>query len=105
MSAFVAARHDVPTPALVAGDLNEPPGSFVWHAFVERGWPDAYLAAGLPGCDPATGVGCTSGRFAAGLAALESPGSREVERIDYVFLVPPAAGSCAIDPAFTRIFA
>jgi endonuclease/exonuclease/phosphatase family metal-dependent hydrolase len=102
---FVAARHDVPTPALVTGDFNEPPGSFVWHELVDRGWPDAYLAAGLPECDPATGVGCTSGRFDAGLADLESPESGELERIDYVFLVPPAAGACALDTAYTQIFA
>jgi len=105
MAAFVAARHDVPTPALVAGDLNEPPGSFVWHELADRGWTDAYLAAGRPECDPLTGVGCSSGRFDAGLSDLESPESREVERIDYVFLVPPAAGSCAIDPEFTGVFA
>jgi endonuclease/exonuclease/phosphatase family metal-dependent hydrolase len=105
MAALVAARHDVATPALVTGDFNEPPQSFVWRQLVERGWPDVYLAAGRPECDPATGVGCTAGRFDAGLADLESPASGELERIDYVFLVPPAAGPCAIDAAFTRIFA
>ncbi len=102
---FVAARHDVPTPALVTGDFNEPPDSFVWHELVDRGWPDAYLAAGLPECDPDTGVGCTAGRFDAGLEDLESPASGELERIDYVFLVPPAAGGCTLDATYTRIFA
>ncbi len=105
MAAFVAARHDVSTPAVVTGDFNEPPGSFVWHQLVDRGWPDVYLATGLPECDPTTGLGCTAGRFDEDLTDLESPASGEVERIDYIFLVPPAAGACAIDPAFTRSFA
>ena len=53
---------DLATPAVVAGDFNEEPGSFVHAQFTERGWPDTYLVAGNPECDPATGAGCTAGR-------------------------------------------
>lgn len=93
---FVAARHDVATPAVLTGDFNESPGTFVYDQFVARGWTDTYLAAGNPECDPATGIGCTSGRQDANLSQLESPASNEDERIDYILLVPPAAGAlCA----------
>jgi endonuclease/exonuclease/phosphatase family metal-dependent hydrolase len=96
VSRFVEARHDVATPAVLTGDFNESPGTFVYDQFVERGWTDTYLAAGNPECDPATGIGCTSGRQDANLSQLESPASNENERIDYIFLVPPAAGAlCA----------
>lgn len=61
MANFVAARHDVPTPAIATGDFNESPGTFVYDQFVGRGWIDTYLAAGNPECDPGSGSGCTSG--------------------------------------------
>lgn len=114
---YVLATHDVPTPAVITGDFNESPGTFVYDRFTTvAGWPDTYLAAGNPECSPATGVGCTSGREDGALTDLESPASNETERIDYVFLVPPGPGSlCAatLDPASdgdadgtaTRIFA
>ena len=86
---LVEDRRRVPTPAIVTGDFNEDPGTFVTEQFTARGWPDAYLAAGNPECDPATGVGCTSGRVDDSLIELESPVSNETERIDYIFLVPP----------------
>jgi endonuclease/exonuclease/phosphatase family metal-dependent hydrolase len=116
MAAFVAARHDVPTPAVVTGDFNESPGTFVYDQFTSRGWTDTHLAAGNPECDIGTGIGCTSGRADQTLTDLESAASNQVERIDFIFLVPPAAGSlctAAIDPAAdtdgdgsaTRIFA
>ncbi|HZR84244.1 MAG TPA: endonuclease/exonuclease/phosphatase family protein [Candidatus Binatia bacterium] len=93
---FVEDTHDVPGPALVAGDFNEPPGSFAYEQFVGRGWNDTYLAAGNPECDPSTGVGCTSGRADEDLSGLESPALNQSERIDFIFLVPPAPGpSCA----------
>ncbi len=94
---LVEARHDTPTPALVAGDFNEEPGSFVHAQFTMRGWSDTHLAAGNPECDPATGVGCTSGRVDDTLSELESPASNEVERIDFIFLTP--APGCAVEPA------
>src|SRR6185369_11910070 len=93
LAQFVERRHDVAWPALVSGDFNEPPGSFAYEQFVGRGWPDTYLAAGNPECDPATGVGCTSGRADEDLSELESPALNETERIDFIFLVPPTAGS------------
>ena len=61
--AHVAATHTGAATALVVGDFNETPGSFVYDQFVAQGWNDAYLAAGNPECVPATGVGCTSGRI------------------------------------------
>jgi len=93
LAQFVERRHDVAWPALVSGDFNEPPGSFAYEQFVGRGWPDTYLAAGNPECDPATGVGCTSGRADEDLSELESPALNETRRIDFIFLVPPTAGS------------
>lgn len=93
---YVATTHDVAPPAFVTGDFNESPGSFVYHQLADRGWTDTYLAAGNPECDPGTGIGCTSGRADEDLSELESPASNEVERIDYIFLVPPGfASRCA----------
>jgi endonuclease/exonuclease/phosphatase family metal-dependent hydrolase len=103
-------------PALVTGDFNEPPGSFVYRQFTERGWPDVYLAAGNPECEPSSGIGCTSGRADEELTQLESPLRNENERIDFIFLVPPGpTSSCAAvldgpsdadtDGTATRLFA
>jgi endonuclease/exonuclease/phosphatase family metal-dependent hydrolase len=94
---LVEARRDVGAPAVIGGDFNEEPGSFVYAQFTTRGWSDSYLAAGNPECDPGTGVGCTSGRVDDSLVELELPASNEVERIDFVF-VTPAAG-CRIEAA------
>jgi endonuclease/exonuclease/phosphatase family metal-dependent hydrolase len=95
-ASWVAERHDIPNPALVTGDFNDPPGTFVYEQFVGRGWIDTYLAAGNPPCDPASGVGCTSGRQDEDLSDLESPALNETERIDFAFLVPPVSGAtCA----------
>jgi endonuclease/exonuclease/phosphatase family metal-dependent hydrolase len=112
MARFIEARHDVPTPAVAVGDFNESPGTFVYDQFAGRGWTDVYLAAGNPECVPATGVGCTSGRADA-LSELEATAPNVDERIDYIFLVPPAAGACTIDSGVdddgdgvaTRLFA
>ncbi len=90
---FVEEKHDVAAPAVIAGDFNESPGSFVYRQFVDRGWSDVYLAAGNPECDPSSGAGCTSGREDERLVELESPGLNQRERIDFIFLVPPAGGS------------
>ena len=105
MAAFIEATHDVDTPAVVSGDFNSDPGSFAYRQFSERGWSDVYLAAGNAECDPATGVGCTSGRADESLVELESPARNESERIDFIFLVPPRNGfPCAVhlDPATDR---
>jgi len=93
MADFIEATHDVPGPALAAGDMNARPGSFVYRQFVDRGWVDTYSEAGNPECDPGTGAGCTSGREDELLDDIESPALRETERIDFVFLVPAAPGS------------
>lgn len=90
---FVAARHDVPGPALVTGDFNAPPGSFPYQHMLARGFVDTTLAAGGPECDPATGLGCTSGREDEDLTDLESPARNVDVRIDYTFLLPPGPGS------------
>jgi endonuclease/exonuclease/phosphatase family metal-dependent hydrolase len=93
---MVEAIHDVDTPAVIMGDFNADPGSFVYNQFVNRGWADAYLAAGGPECDGNTGIGCTSGREDQALTDLESPALNVSERIDYIFLVPPGpTSSCA----------
>jgi endonuclease/exonuclease/phosphatase family metal-dependent hydrolase len=93
---YVEAEHDLDTPALILGDFNDRPGSTVYDVFVNRGWIDAYLAAGNPECDPATGVGCTSGREDSDLSDLETPAPGVDRRIDYAFVVPPASDSaCA----------
>jgi endonuclease/exonuclease/phosphatase family metal-dependent hydrolase len=90
---FAAARHEGDAPAAIVGDFNDPPGSFVYEQFVSRGWIDAYLEAGNPECDPMTGVGCTSGREDEALIDLESRASNQVERIDFIFVIPPGSGS------------
>jgi len=92
---LVEARHVDSTPAIIAGDFNEDPASFVYTQFTGRGWPDTYLAAGNPECDPGTGIGCTSGRDDVSLTQLESPASNEVERIDFIFATP--APGCRIE--------
>jgi endonuclease/exonuclease/phosphatase family metal-dependent hydrolase len=92
LAAFVETTHDVATAAFITGDFNDPPGTFVYDQFVGRGWADTHLDAGNPECAAATGIGCTSGRADA-LAELESPALNVDERIDYIFLVPPGAGS------------
>lgn len=93
---MVEELHDIAPPAVLLGDFNSPPGSFVYGQFVDRGWVDAYLAAGNPECDPGTGIGCTSGREDGALTDLESPALNVDRRIDYAFLVPAASGSsCA----------
>jgi hypothetical protein len=88
----------------VTGDFNEVPGSFVYEQFAGRGWTDAYLEAGLPECDAATGEGCTSGREDSNLSEMESPESNQRRRIDFLFVVPEESASCELDPEFTRIF-
>lgn len=116
MAEHIVATHDVPTVALAVGDFNAGPASFVYQQFVARGWTDTYLAAGNPECVPATGVGCTSGREDQALTDMENPALNESSRIDYVWRIPPTAGSlCSgvVEPAgdpdgdgvATRLFA
>jgi len=91
---YVLAQHTVPTPAVFTGDFNESPGTFVYQQLtIVHPWLDTHLAAGNAECQPATGTGCTSGRADEDLSQLESPTVNENERIDYIFLVPPAPAS------------
>jgi endonuclease/exonuclease/phosphatase family metal-dependent hydrolase len=95
LAQLVEDRHDVPTPAVITGDFNAPPGSFAHAQLTDRGWLDVYAAAGGAECEPATGIGCTSGRVDDTLQDLESPAINESERIDFIFLVP--APGCRIE--------
>lgn len=105
MAQLVERTHRGAAPAVITGDFNAAPGSFVYEQFVGRGWLDVYLAAGNPECDPASGAGCTSGREDEALDELESPAVNLRQRIDYIFLVPPGTGfacSATLDPAADR---
>ena len=88
-----AARADA-VATVVAGDFNAPPGSFIHQELVTAGLEDVYDAAGGPACNPATGIGCTSG-LGSDLADLESSVARMDERIDFIFADP---GSCSVEP-------
>jgi endonuclease/exonuclease/phosphatase family metal-dependent hydrolase len=96
--AFVEQTHDLGTPAILTGDLNARPGTFVYRYLTDAGWMDAYLLAGNPECDPATGTGCTSGREDEDLSDLESPADGTDRRIDYIFIIPPAADEVRCEP-------
>jgi len=79
---------------ILGGDFNAQPDSFVYRLLVEEnGWTDTYKAAGNPECDPATGIGCTSGRQDEDLSDMESSASGVSRRIDYLFLQIPGDGS------------
>ena len=87
---MVEELHHVDAPAFLVGDFNDEAGTFVYNQYVGRGWTDAYLAAGGAECDSGTGIGCTSGRDD---VQVESPALNVDERIDFIFVVPPGAGS------------
>jgi len=89
----IETQHDIPGAAIVTGDFNAPPGTNVYDQFVSRGWIDSHLAAGNPECDPITGLNCTAGRVDNNLSDLESLDLNQTERIDFIFVVPPQAGS------------
>lgn len=88
---FVTAKHGGAAPAVISGDFNEIPGSFVYRQFVERGWVDTHLAAGNGECNASTGENCTAGRQDDALGELESPARNQRQRIDFIFVLPPAA--------------
>ena len=72
---------------VLAGDFNAVPDSFVYrHLVEENAWRDTYLVAGNPECDPATGVGCTSGREDEALFDMESPEAGVDRRIDFLLI-------------------
>lgn len=90
--ALLTAQRAAPDSLrILGGDFNATPDSFVYrHLVGENSWDDAYLAAGNPECDPATGIGCTSGREDADLVDMESPANGVSSRIDYLFIQWPA---------------
>lgn len=100
LALFVEARHTSPGPAFVTGDFNAEPGSAEYAEFTSRGWIDSHLAAGNPECDPVTGLNCSSGRNDDDLSDLESPALGQVERIDYIFEVPPTRAARCEDHGF-----
>jgi endonuclease/exonuclease/phosphatase family metal-dependent hydrolase len=83
---------------ILMGDFNVTPASDRYRGLVDDGWVDSHLAAGNPECDSATGVGCTSGRRDDRVDDLKDPNSRQVERIDFMFVKTPTACSVAFDP-------
>ena len=83
--------------AVIAGDLNDPPGSFLYDRYTDAGWVDVYLDAGNPECDPSTGSGCTSGREDETLEHLEDPATHTDERIDFLFLSGTDRDLCVVD--------
>ncbi len=84
----VAMLHDVSTPAVITGDFNAPSGTFEYLQFTGRGYVDVYLQAGNPECDPATGIGCTSGRESR-IAALQSPDTMAIRVLTLSFSCHP----------------
>ena len=113
---FVEASHDIDTPALLMGDFNAEPSTFVYNEIASHGFTDTFLAAGNAECVPATGADCTTGRIDDALTDLESPALNVDERIDYIFLIPPGpTSSCSAaldspsdadgDGTGTRLFA
>jgi endonuclease/exonuclease/phosphatase family metal-dependent hydrolase len=116
LAALAAAQHDGDAPAVIVGDFNAEPFSFVYNQMVNAGWTDTHLAAGNLECVPATGVGCTSGREDSDLSDLEASPLNVDRRIDYVFLIPPgptstcsgmldSAADADADGIGTRLFA
>ena len=95
VAAFVETRHQGPLPALLTGDFNAEPDSPVYRTFADRGWLDSHRTAGHPECDAQTGEHCTAGRSDTHLRDLESPALHQRRRIDFVFVVPPAAGTAS----------
>lgn len=81
------ARHRVRDDVVIfGGDLNAKPGEPTIAAIEDAGYSDTHLAAGKVECDPSSGAHCTSGRIDDSLTDLEDPASRQVERIDYLWL-------------------
>jgi hypothetical protein len=97
LAAFVRARRTPGETALIAGDLNEAPGGFVYRQLTGLGLRDAQRAAGGRECDSARNLGCTAGREDHRLAAFESRVNGETERIDYLLIGPPSARVCQLD--------
>jgi len=85
---------------LVVGDLNARIDESRITTLTDAGFADAYLAAGLPECDPVTGIGCTCCVDGpAPLDGLDDPDQSMDERIDFVLFRPGSGCSVAVDDA------
>ena len=85
---------------VVVGDLNARIDESRITTLTDAGFTDAYLAAGLPECDPVTGVGCTCCVDGpAPLDGLDDPDQAMDERIDFVLFRPGSGCSVAVDDA------
>ncbi|MGI8797386.1 MAG: endonuclease/exonuclease/phosphatase family protein [Acidimicrobiia bacterium] len=82
---------------ILMGDFNVTPASARIQALVADGWVDSHLAAGNPECDE-TGVGCTAGRRDDVVDDMKNPTSRQLERIDLMFVKAPARCAPVFDP-------
>jgi endonuclease/exonuclease/phosphatase family metal-dependent hydrolase len=81
---------------LVAGDFNAEARETTIEAVRAAGFTDTHLAAGNEECDRSTGAECTSGRVDDALTDLRDAGSRQTERIDYVFSRARGGRECRI---------
>jgi endonuclease/exonuclease/phosphatase family metal-dependent hydrolase len=82
---------------ILMGDFNVTPMSARMQGLVADGWVDSHLAAGNPECD-ATGAGCTSGRRDDVVDDMKDPNARQLGRIDFIFVKPPARCAPVFDP-------
>jgi|GEM_PF-2963101 len=91
---FVTA--DTTTPDVLVGDLNSVPGSEAIGAVMAAGYVDAWSAFGGAECVQAGDGGCSGGPPAGEEVWTASPSRAMSERIDYVFVRPPAGCSLRI---------
>lgn len=80
------ARRGPRSVGVLAGDLNATTDQATIAVLRDRGYVDTHLAAGNTECDPTTGADCTSGREDTDLSDMRNAGSKQHERIDYIFL-------------------
>jgi len=83
---------------VIVGDFNLTVQAPQVVELLDRGWIDSYLESANPECDPATGVGCTSGRDDVTMVDLTEPTSKEIERIDLLLVRAPDDCVTAFDP-------
>ncbi len=86
------ARRDGAVLQIASGDFNANPGSPTVSKFTDAKFLDAWLLAGNPECDAATGAGCTGGRDRPenALDGMDAPDGHYSERIDFVMARPSA---------------
>ncbi|HUF83847.1 MAG TPA: endonuclease/exonuclease/phosphatase family protein [Acidimicrobiia bacterium] len=82
---------------ILMGDFNVTSDSARMQGLVADGWVDTHLAAGNPECDP-SGAGCTSGRRDEVVDDMKDPNARQLRRIDFTFVKPPARCAPVFDP-------